>query len=67
MALDIHLEQNLSNKRINNIWTAFLVSAISKLEDDGILAFVLPLELLQVKFTSEIRELLKQKKQKLLS
>lgn len=60
LALDIHLEQHLSNKRINNIWTAFLVSAISKLEDNGILAFVLPLELLQVKFTSEIRELLKQ-------
>lgn len=60
LASDIHLEQNLSNKRINNIWTSFLVSAISKIEDDGILAFVLPLELLQVKFTSEIRELLKQ-------
>lgn len=60
LALEIHLEQNLSNKRINNIWTAFLVSAISKLEDDGILAFVLPLELLQVKFTFEIREFLKQ-------
>ena len=59
LALKIHLEQNLSDKRINNIWTAFLISAISKLEDDGILAFVLPLELLQVKFTSEIRELLK--------
>ena len=57
--MQIHLEQNLSDKRINNIWTAFLISAISKLEDDGILAFVLPLELLQVKFTSEIRELLK--------
>ncbi|MDH7448034.1 Eco57I restriction-modification methylase domain-containing protein [Aquimarina sp. 2201CG14-23] len=56
----IHVDQNLSNKRINNIWTAFLVSAISKIEDDGIVAFVLPLELLQVKFTAEIRELLKQ-------
>ncbi len=60
LALNIHLEQNLSDRRINNIWTAFLVSAISKIEEDGILAFVLPLELLQVKFTSEIRELLKQ-------
>jgi adenine-specific DNA-methyltransferase len=55
----IHVDQNLSDKRINNIWTAFLVSAISKIKDDGIVAFVLPLELLQVKFTAEIRELLK--------
>lgn len=60
LALNIHLEQNLSNKKINNIWTAFLVSAISKLDENGIIAFVLPLELLQVKFTSEIRKLLKQ-------
>ncbi len=60
LAIDIHLSQNLSIKRINNIWTAFLVSTISKLEDDGILAFVLPLELLQVKFTIGIRDFLKQ-------
>jgi len=56
---EIHLSQNLLNKKINNIWTAFLVSAITKLNDNGILAFVLPLELLQVKFTEEIRSLLK--------
>lgn len=61
----IHLEQNLSTKKINNIWTPFLVSAISKLEKKGILAFVLPLELLQVKFTEEIRELLKRSFQRL--
>uniref|UniRef100_UPI00404AE452 Eco57I restriction-modification methylase domain-containing protein n=1 Tax=Gelidibacter sp. TaxID=2018083 RepID=UPI00404AE452 len=59
LAKQIHLEQNLSDKKINNIWTSFLVSSISKLESDGIMAFVLPLELLQVKFTEEIRELLK--------
>ncbi|WP_338378868.1 N-6 DNA methylase [uncultured Flavobacterium sp.] len=55
----IHNELNLSNKKTNNIWTAFLVSSIIKLEQDGILAFILPLELLQVKFTEELRELLK--------
>lgn len=59
LAKDIHLEQNLADRKINNIWTSFLISGISKLQKDGLLAFVLPLELLQVKFTEEIRDLLK--------
>tara|TARA_R110000850_G_C9994993_1_gene467528 strand:- start:1456 stop:3051 length:1596 start_codon:yes stop_codon:yes gene_type:complete len=59
LAKEIHLEQNLADRKINNIWTSFLISGISKLENDGLLAFVLPLELLQVKFTDEIRNLLK--------
>jgi adenine-specific DNA-methyltransferase len=58
-AKEIHLEQNLADRKINNIWTSFLISGISKLQKDGLLAFVLPLELLQVKFTEEIRDLLK--------
>lgn len=65
LAKEIHLEQNLAEKKINNIWTAFLVSALSKLDDNGLLAFVLPLELLQVKFTEEIRDLLKKTFQRL--
>jgi adenine-specific DNA-methyltransferase len=59
LAKQIHLEQNLADKNIKNIWTSFLISGISKLEIKGILALVLPLELLQVKFTEEIRDLLK--------
>lgn len=59
LAKNIHSESKLSNKSINNIWTSFLISGISKLKKDGILAFILPLELLQVKFTEEIRTLLK--------
>ena len=55
----IHLDSGLNDKKINNIWTAFLVSAIQKLENNGVVAFVLPLELLQVKFSEEIRDLLK--------
>lgn len=55
----IHTSNGLKDKKINNIWTAFLVSAIQKLDDNGILAFVLPLELLQVKFSEEIRDFLK--------
>lgn len=59
LAKNIHSESDLSTKSINNIWTSFLISGISKLKKDGILAFILPLELLQVKFTEEIRTLLK--------
>lgn len=59
LAKNIHTESKLSSKSINNIWTSFLISGISKLKKDGILSFILPLELLQVKFTEEIRELLK--------
>lgn len=59
LAKTIHSESKLSNKSINNIWTSFLISGISKLKKDGILAFILPLELLQVKFSEEIRTLLK--------
>lgn len=58
LANRIHNEMDLSRKNINNIWTSFLISGISKLKKDGILAFILPLELLQVKFTEEIRNLL---------
>ena len=59
LAKNIHSESELSTKSINNIWTSFLISGVSKLKKDGILAFILPLELLQVKFTEEIRTLLK--------
>ena len=61
----IHLSENLSDTSIKNIWTSFLIKSTNLLEENGILAFVLPLELLQVKFTSEIRDFLKEKFEKL--
>lgn len=48
----------LSENKIKNIWTAFLVRSIKFVSDDGILAFVLPSELLQVKFAAELRTLI---------
>lgn len=48
----------LSENKIKNIWTAFLVRSIDFLNDNGILAFVLPSELLQVKFSAELRTLI---------
>jgi adenine-specific DNA-methyltransferase len=57
---EIHQKAKLSEKSINNIWPAFLLSCSMLLEEDGILAFVLPAELLQVKFSEELKTFLKQ-------
>jgi len=54
----IHKGAFLSTNSIKNIWTAFLVRCIKFTADDGIMAFVLPAELLQVKYASEIRQLI---------
>jgi adenine-specific DNA-methyltransferase len=55
----IHFRANLSETSVKNIWTAFLIKSNTFLNENGILAFVLPSELLQVKFAEEIREFLK--------
>ena len=56
----IHDKANLADIRPINIWTAFLVRCIKFTNNRGILALVLPSELLQVKFASELRELILQ-------
>ena len=55
----IHSNENLTEASVKNIWTTFLVKANTLLAKNGVLAFVLPSELLQVKFAEEIREYLK--------
>ena len=56
---DIHkIYPTLSNHKIKNIWTAFLVRCVNFTNENGIIAFVLPSELLQVKFAAELRELI---------
>jgi adenine-specific DNA-methyltransferase len=57
--LEIHKRSGLSDKKIKNIWTSFLIGAVQSLSDNGALAFVLPAELLQVIYAKEIRDLLK--------
>jgi len=57
----IHQNANLADTQPNNIWTAFLVRCIEFTAEDGILALVLPSDLLQVKFASELRELILKK------
>lgn len=58
MCGQVHQGAGLSKNRMKNIWSAFVVGCVNRLADDGILAFVLPSEFLQVKFAQEIRELL---------
>lgn len=59
LSKEIHSNENLTEASVKNIWTTFLVKANTLLAKNGILAFVLPSELLQVKFAEEIREYLK--------
>lgn len=51
----IHQQAGLKKCKINNIWTAFVVSCSQMLSENGILAFILPADLLQVKYAEEIR------------
>lgn len=59
LSKQIHYSENLTEASVKNIWATFLVKSITLLSKNGILAFVLPSELLQVKFAEEVREYLK--------
>ncbi|TSJ38965.1 Eco57I restriction-modification methylase domain-containing protein [Fluviicola chungangensis] len=59
LSKEIHSQENLSEISVKNIWTTFLIKSNTLLKNDGVLAFILPSELLQVKFAEEIREYLK--------
>lgn len=54
----IHESAGLSINSVKNIWTYFLIRSCELLSEDGVLAFVLPAELLQVKFSVELRQYL---------
>jgi len=47
-----------SKGKINNIWIAFIEAAIMSLNQTGILCFVIPSEILQVKYAKELRSLI---------
>jgi adenine-specific DNA-methyltransferase len=57
--LQIFKQANLSEKAFKNIWAAFLVRSVKLLADKGILALILPAELLQVKFAEGLRSYIK--------
>ena len=45
--------------RIKNIWPAFIEAAIMSLNTNGVICFVLPSEILQVKYSKELRDLIR--------
>lgn len=55
---DLNNEFNLDYKTIKNIWPSFLLSSIKLLKDNGLFAFILPAEILQVKYAKPIRDML---------
>ncbi len=55
---NVYHEAGLNDKYFRNLWGAFLIGSIRLLSDDGILSYVLPAELLQVKFSEELRNFL---------
>lgn len=57
----IHIKAGLQDREIANVWTAFVIKCSEMLSDKGVLAFVLPTELLQVNYTKEIRTYLLEK------
>lgn len=59
LSKEIHSNEDLTEASAKNIWATFLVKANTMLTKNGVLAFVLPSELLQIKFAEEIREYLK--------
>lgn len=59
LSKEIHSKENLTEASVKNIWTTFLVKSNTLLAKNGVIAFVLPSELLQVKFAEEVREYLK--------
>lgn len=65
IAKRIHENEGLSEVSVKNIWTTFLIKSNTVLSSSGVLAFVLPSELLQVKFAEEIREYLKNQFQRI--
>lgn len=56
---DIHTSfQSFAKNTVKNIWSAFLLRSITMLSPSGVLAYVLPAELLQVNYAKELREIL---------
>jgi adenine-specific DNA methylase len=58
LAMSMMVEQGLSPNRLTNIWVPFVVAAVASLRPGGRLALVLPAELLQVTYASQLRSFL---------
>ena len=58
LAMALMVEQGLKPNRLTNIWVPFVVAAVASLRLGGRLALVLPAELLQVTYASQLRSFL---------
>lgn len=58
LAMALMVEQGLKPNRLTNIWVPFVVAAVASLRLGGRLALVLPAELLQVTYASQLRAFL---------
>lgn len=56
--LQIHGAAGFDATTVKNIWSAFLIKSCQQLTEDGVIAFVLPSDLLQVKFSNHLRHFL---------
>lgn len=58
LCAEVHKATGLRDINPKNLWTSFLAGAKESLKEKGVIAFVLPTDLLQVKYSEEIREML---------
>ena len=64
LSKEIFKNANLSFTSSKNIWASFFVRSIFFLNEDGILALILPSDLKQVSFAKELKELLRKEFEK---
>lgn len=52
----ILIENGLKSNKLINAWVSFTVASISLLRDGGFISFVLPADLLQIKYSEDLRK-----------
>lgn len=59
LCAEVHKAAGLKDMKPKNLWTSFLAAAKASLKEKGVVAFVLPTDLIMVKYAAEIREMMK--------
>ncbi|MDQ8205897.1 N-6 DNA methylase [Coraliomargarita sp. SDUM461003] len=62
---ECHAKAGLGLTNVSNIWTAFVLKSAELLDEHGVLALVLPADLLQVKYAEKLRVFLEERFQRL--
>jgi adenine-specific DNA-methyltransferase len=58
LCAQVHERAGFKDKNPKNLWTSFFAGAKESLKDNGVIAYVLPADLLQVKYSEELRNIL---------